>query len=163
MVAKPKAQVDFSKYMDVSMDDVPEFIASLPGGHYYATITGWKNDVAYYQGKDNPGTPVVVLLFRFEEPTEDVEPDELNGVGVQGKTGTKNYSLNDPDKAGHTMVRQLAERACDIDVKGLAFPDVLDALKNQRVRVLNEPRQNPNDPEQTFIKITRVLPEHEDA
>ncbi len=160
MVAKPKPQVDFSKYMDVSMDEVPENIASLPGGHYIATITGWKNELAFYQGRDNPGTPVVTLSFRFEEPTEDVDPDELNGVGVQGKLGTKNYTLNDPDKAGHTMVRKLAERACSIDVKGLGFADVLDALKNQRVKVLNEPRTNPQDPDQTFIKITRVLPEH---
>lgn len=163
MVAKPKAQVDFSKYLEVEMDEVPEFIASLPGGHYYATITGHKPDVAYYQGRDNPGTPVVTLQFRFEEPTDDVEEEELQGMVVKGKTGTKNYTLNDPDKAGHTMVRQLAEKACALDVKGLSFSDVLDALKNQRVRVLNEPRQNPNDPEQTFIKITRVLPEHEDA
>ncbi len=57
------------------------------------------------------------------------------------------------------MVRKLAERACAIDVKGLGFADVLDALKNQRVKVLNEPRQGQEEG-QTFIKITRVLPEH---
>ncbi len=163
MVAKPKPQVDFSKYMDVSVDDIPENIASLPGGHYIATITGWKNELAFYQGRDNPGTPVVTLSFRFEEPTEDVEPEELNGVSVKGKVGTKNYTLNDPDRAGHTMVRQLADKACGIGVKGLGFEDMLNALKNQRVKVLNEPRQNPNDPEQHFIKITRVLPEHDAA
>jgi len=46
----------------------------------------------------------------------------------------------------------------DLDVKGLELADVLDAMKNQDVRVYNEPRQDRNDESVSYTTIKRVLP-----
>ncbi len=144
--------VDFTRYLNVSMDDVPATIPSLPRGHFFADITGWKTGERFYQGKANPGTPVVEISFRVTAPDSDVE-EEGNWVG---KVASKDYTLNDPDRTGQTMIRQLAERTCGLDVKGLQLTDVLDALKGQPVKIFNEPRAGQEEG-QTFTKITRVL------
>lgn len=144
---------DFSKYLDVSMDAVPKTIPSLPAGHFFADIAGWKGAERFYEGKGGPASPVIELTFRVTGADEDVET-EGNWVG---KTATKDYSLNDADQAGQVMLRRLAETVCGLDVKGLALQDVLDGLKNQPVKIFNEPRPGKEEG-QTFSNIKRVLP-----
>lgn len=153
------ANADFSKYLKTSMDDVPKSIPSLPRGHFFASITGWKTGERNYdKATGGPPTPVVELGFRITGTTEDVEVEG----NWEGKLASKDYTLNDPDKAGQTLIRRVAEVTCDLDVKGLELEDVLDALKGQDVVIFNEPRPGQEEG-QFFTKITKVLPVREFA
>lgn len=146
---------DFSSYLNVSMDDVPKTIPSLPAGHFFADITGWKTaERNFDKATGGPPTPVVEISLRITDADDDVEDTT---VPCKGKVVTKDYRLNDPDRAGHTMLRRLAESTCGLDVKGLELEDVLEALKGQPVKVFNVPR--PGQEEGVFFaNITRILP-----
>ncbi len=149
--------VDFSSYLSVDADSIPKSVPSLPGGHFYATIASWKGAERFYEGKGGPATPVVELTFRITGADDDVDTDSLPEGGGVGKTVTKDYQLNDPDKTGIVMLRRLAEDTCGLDVKGLQLSDVLDALKGSEVKVYNEPRAGKEEG-QFFANVKKVLP-----
>lgn len=144
---------DFSNYLNASMDDVPAVLPSIPGGMWFADIIDWKTgERDYDKANGGPKTPVVELHFKLTAADEGVE----DGDNSVGRTVTKDYTLNDPDKRGQIMLRQVAEKACALDTAGLDLVDVLDALKGQSVRVFNEPRPGQEEG-QFFPKITKVL------
>lgn len=150
--------VDFTKYTDIDMDDIPLVTPSLPAGHYQATIQGWKYAERNYDKRNGgPMTPVVELTFKVVAADDDIEPEDLPEGGGVGKLLTRDYRLNDPDKAGHTQVRRLAEITCGLPVKGYKFPDVLEELKGQMVKIYNDPRPAEGD-NPAFPRVTRVLP-----
>ena len=145
---------DFSSYLHVKMDDVPAVLPSIPGGHWFADISDWKTGERNYdKATGGPPTPVVEIIFKLTGPDEDVE----GGDNFVGRTVSRDYRLNDPDRAGQTYIRQLAERTCGLDVAGLELEDVLDALKGQSVKVFNEPRAGQEEG-QFFPNIKKVLP-----
>lgn len=147
---------DFSRYLDVPVDTIPENFTSLPAGHYLARITSWKGAERSYEGKGGPLSPVVEVSFKITAPCDDIDESLLPESKGVGKTLTRDYGLNDPDQSGQTMIRQLAERTCGLDVKGQHLSDVLDALKEQDVKIYNEPRPGKEDG-QFFPKIAKVL------
>lgn len=151
---------DFSRYLDVDVDSIPKSVPSLPLGHYFADITAWKGaERDYDKASGGPKTPVVEITFKITGADDDVEfiDGGMSPGSEVGKTVTKDYTLNDPDKTGQVMLRRLAEETCQLDVKGLALTDVLDALKGQPVKVYNEPRAGKEEG-QFFTSIKRVLP-----
>lgn len=149
---------DFSAYLHVSMDDIPETTPTLPGGHYFATITTWKTaERDFDKATGGAKTPVVEISFRITGADDDIEADDLPPGGGVGKLVTRDYRLNDGDKAGLTQLRRLATVTCQLDTKGLELPDVLDLLKGQEVKVYNVPRPGRNEGE-FFANITQVLP-----
>lgn len=157
--------LDLSKYLNVSMDDIPDRVKPLPTGHYIARIRSWKGGERQYD-KDQPNkkTPVVELTFVVQEACEDIEAEDLPESGGAGKMVTRDYRLDDPDKTGQTALRRVATHACDLDVKGLELEDVLDALKGQDVKLFVETPNNEDDPDAPrFPRVKRVLPVNEDA
>ena len=132
---------DFSSYLEKSMDDVPKSLPSLPAGHFFAVISDWKTGERKYD-KTNPKniTPVVELTFKITGPDDDVDTSQLPEGGGIGRIVTKDYTLNDAEQRGQISLRRIAEVACELDVKGQALADVLDALKGQDVRVHNAPK-----------------------
>lgn len=152
--------LDFTKYLDVPVEDVSKVIPSLPLGHYFADVQGWKGAERDYDKKDGgPKTPVVEITFKITGPDEDVsfEGSNMDSASVVNKTVVKDYRLNDPDRAGHSMLRRLAEDTIGIKIKGLHFQDMLDAMKGGSVKVYNEPRQGQEEG-QFFPNIKKVLP-----
>lgn len=147
---------DFSRYLDVPVESIPENFVSLPAGHYLARITSWKGAERSYEGKGGPLTPVVELAFKITAPCDDIEESLLPESGGVGKIITRDYTLSDPDQSGQTMIRQLAEKTCGLATQGLHLSDVLDALKEQDVKIYNEPRPG-KDEGQFFPKVAKVL------
>jgi|SRR6185312_1976084 len=146
--------LDFSKYLDVDVESVPKTLPSVPGGHWFATISGWKGaERNYDKATGGPPTPVVELTFKLTSPDSDVEDEEAAQRSI-GKLATKDYNL--ADGSGQTMLRNLAEDTLGLDVKGLHFSDVLDALKGQEVKVFNNPRAGKEEG-QFYTNITKVL------
>lgn len=150
---------DFTHYLDVPVEDVPKSIPSLPGGHYFADVVGWKGQERDFdKATGGPKTPVVEVTFKVTGADTDVEfPDTFPQGSEVGKTVTKDYRLNDPDRAGHSMLRRLAEDTCGIPIKGLHFADMLDAMKGASVKVYNEPRPGQEEG-QFFTNVKKVLP-----
>lgn len=151
--------LDLTKYLDVPVESVSKIIPSLPGGHFFADVQGWKGvERDYDKANGGPKTPVVEVTFKLTGADEDVTfTDDFPEGTEQGKTVTKDYRLNDPDKAGHTMLRRLAEDTCGIPTKGLHFADMLDAMKGSSVKVFNDPRPGQEEG-QFFPNIKKVLP-----
>lgn len=152
--------LDFSRYLDIPVDSVSKTIPSLPLGHYFADVTGWKGAERDYDKKDGgPKTPVVEVTFKITGADEDVsfEGSTMEPGSEVGKTVVKDYRLNDPDKAGHSMLRRLAEDTIGIPIKGLHFQDMLDAMKGGSVKVYNDPRPGQEEG-QFFPNIKKVLP-----
>lgn len=146
--------LDFSKYLDVDVESVPKTLPSVPGGHWFATIQSWKGaERDYDKASGGPKTPVVELTFKLTSPDSDVEDEEAAQRSI-GKLATKDYNL--ADGSGQTMLRNLAEDTLSLDVKGLHFSDVLDALKGQEVKVFNNPRAGKEEG-QFYTNITKVL------
>jgi len=149
--------LDFSSYLKVDMDSVPKRLPTLPGGHFFADITGWKTGTRNF-GEGKQETPVVTILFKITGPDEDVEdPETVPANKVIGK----DYELNDPDRRGQIAIRRLAEDTCDLSVKGLELDGVLDALKGCSVRVFSDPQPNKKEEGEFFDRITKVLPAHD--
>lgn len=152
--------LDFSSYLGVPVDDVPKSIPSLPGGHFFADVAGWKGaERDYDKATGGPKTPVVEVTFRITGADEDVDFSSggMTPGSEVGKTATRDYRLNDPDKAGMVMLRRLAEETCGIKVKGLRLEDMLEAMKGSAVKVYNEPRPGQEEG-QFFTNIKKVLP-----
>lgn len=151
--------LDLSRYLDVPVEDVSKTIPFLPLGHYFADVSGWKGaERDYDKASGGPKTPVVEVSFKITGADEDVEFGEGSIEGAEvGKTVTKDYRLNDPDRAGHSMLRRLAEDTIGIPIKGLHFSDMLDAMKGGSVRVYNDPRPGQEEG-QFFTNIKKVLP-----
>jgi hypothetical protein len=151
--------LDFSKYLEVDADAIPKTIPSLPGGHYFAEVTGWKGAERDYDKKNGgPKTPVVEVTFKITGADDDVDFTEDFPSGTEvGKTVTRDYTLNSPDKSGQVMLRRLAEDTCGIAIKGLHLTDMLDAMKGSTVKVYNEPRPGQEEG-QFFTNIKKVLP-----
>lgn len=144
---------DFSKFLHVSAEAI-ERPKPLPLGHYFATIKSYKTaERDFDKANGGPKTPVVELSFAITSPDTDVE--DFDPAMLKGAPPTKDYKL--PDQM--YMIRELAEKACDLPVKGLEFIDVLDALKGQEVKVFNEPRPGREEGE-FFTNIKRVLSAH---
>ena len=149
---------DFSSYLSVDMADVPKTVPSLPGGHYFATVSGWKTaERNYDKATGGPPTPVVEISFRVTSADEDVDTTLLPAGGGAGKILTKDYRLNDPDRTGQVMLRRLAEETCGLPVKGYDLESLLDALKGSEVKVFNVPRPGQEEG-QFFPNVTKVLP-----
>lgn len=156
--------LDLTKYLDVAVESVSKVIPSIPAGLFFAEFQGWKGAERDYDKKDGgPKTPVVEVTFKLTGPADDsVEFSEDFPEGTEvGKLVTKDYRLNDPDKAGHTYMRRLCEDTCKVQTKGLHFTDMLDAAKGSGVRILNEPRPGQEEG-QFFANIKKVLPETDD-
>ena len=151
--------LDLSKYLDVKVEDVSKVIPSIPAGTFFAEFQSWKGAERDYDKKDGvPKTPVVEVTFKLTGATDDVDFTEDFPEGNEvGKLVTKDYRLNDPDKAGHTYMRRLCEDTCKVATKGLHFTDMLDAAKGSEVRVVNEPRSGQEEG-QFFPNIKKVLP-----
>lgn len=145
---------DFSSYLDVPVDNIPKTLPSLGMGHYFATVKGWKTAERFYDGKSNPGTPVVEVTFTITGPDDDVADWQDS---FRNRPVTKDYTLNDPDRTGQVMLRRLGEETCGVDVKGLALTDLLEAMKGCEVKVYNEPRSGKEEG-QFFPNIKKVLP-----
>jgi len=146
--------LDFSKFLDVDIDAIPKTLPSVPGGHFFATIQSWKGaERDYDKATGGPKTPVVEISFKFTGADSDVEDDDQAQKSI-GKLATKDYNL--ADGSGQTMLRNLAEDTLGLDVKGLHFSDVLDALKGQEVKVFNNPRAGKEEG-QFYTNITKVL------
>ncbi len=145
--------LDFSHYLDVSIEDIPKKLPDLPLGHYYATIIGGKGEERFYQGKGGPGTPVYALSFKITAADDDVEnPDNIT---VAGKIVSKDYNLVE---GGGTFLRNLAEDTLKLDTKGLHLSDVLDAMKGQECKVYNKGRSGTGENEgRNFPNITNVF------
>lgn len=151
--------LDLTKYLDIPVESVSKIIPSIPGGHFFADVQGWKGAERDYDKKDGgPKTPVIEVTFKLTGADEDVVFTDSFPEGTEvGKTVTKDYRLNDPDKAGHTMLRRLAEDTCKLPTKGLHFIDMLDAMKGSSVKVFNDPRPGQEEG-QFFPNIKKVLP-----
>ncbi len=148
----------FDSYLKIDMADVPKSVPSLPGGHWFATISGWKTaERNYDKATGGPPTPVVEISFRVTGADDDVDTTALPAGGGVGKILTKDYRLNDPDKTGQVMLRRLAEETCGLPVKGYDLESLLDALKGSEVKVFNVPRPGQEEG-QFFPNVTRVLP-----
>lgn len=150
--------LDFSRYLDVPVEDI-ERPKPLPEGTYFAVITKTENREVQFE----PGvkTPVTTISFRLTAPDEDVDPELLpEGNGV-GRIVTRDYRLNDADRAGQWALRRLAEETCQLPGKGKHLQDLLHELPQQEVKVFNHPRPNKNEEGMFFPNITRVLSVHE--
>lgn len=144
---------DFSKYLEVDVASV-EAPRPVPVGHYFAVVNSYKTtEVEYQRGTK---TPVVEITFKITGADDDVDHDQLPEGGGQGKLVTRNYTLNDPDKAGIYALRRLAEETCDLPVKGLSLGDVLDQLKGQDVKLYIEHRAG-SEEGQFFPRVAKVL------
>jgi len=156
--------LDLSKYLDVPVESVAKVVPVLPGGHFFADVMGWKGAERDYDKADGgPKTPVVEVSFKISGADEDVTFGEGFEPGTEaGKIVTRDYRLNDPDGAGKTYLRNLAEDTCKIQIKGLHFTDMLDAMKGSSVKVYNEPRPGKEEG-QFFVNIKKVLPVDEPA
>lgn len=147
------ANVDFSKYLDVRVEDIkrPE---APPLGHYGATIKSWKpREVDYQQGAGPQ--PVARVYFTLNHAYDDVEPSELPEGGIAGKMVDNDYDLTDP-----WMIRVLAEDTLGLNVKGLGLGEVLDALEGQEVKLYMEQRMGKAGSKtegQAFPKVSKVL------
>jgi len=149
--------LDFSAYLKVNVEDIPKRLPTLPLGHFFADITGWKTGTRNY-GEGKTETPVVSIGFKITGPDDDVEDPESI---PQNKVVYKDYELNDPDKRGQIALRRLAEETCDLPVKGLELDGVLDALKGCQVKVYSDPQPNKKEEGEFFDRITKVLPAHD--
>lgn len=146
--------LDFSSYLKVSVDSIPKRLPTLPTGHFYADITGWKTGTRNY-GPERPEVPVVSIAFKITGPDDDVEdPDSVPA----NKTVYRDYDLNDPDQRGQIAIRRLAEETCGLAVKGLELDGVLDALKGCQVKVFSDPQPNKKEEGEFFDRISKVLP-----
>lgn len=154
--------LDLSKYLDVPVESVAKVVPVLPGGHFFADVMGWKGGERDYDKADGgPKTPVVEVSFKITGADDDVTFGEAFEQGKEvGKIVTRDYRLNDPDGAGKTYLRNLAEDTCGIAIKGLHFTDMLDAMKGSSVKVYNEPRPGKEEG-QFFVNIKKVLPANE--
>ena len=151
---------DFSAYLNVKAEDI-EAPKPLPVGHYHADIVGWKTAERDYKNGEPP-QPVVELTFRTTGPDDDVDPADLPTSGGVGILCTKDYRLSMPSKGkveggGHNQLRRLAEETLGLDVKGLHFEDILNALKGQSVRIQNTPRVDKRDESVSYNNITAVI------
>lgn len=151
--------LDFSKYLNVSAEEIPTSIPSLPLGHYHADVQGWKGaERDYDKANGGPKTPVVEVSFKITGADDDVEFNDAFPSGSEvGKVVSRDYSLNDPDRAGQVMLRRLAEETLGLDVKGLELSDLLEAMKGQSCKVYNEPRAGKEEG-QFFPNIKKILP-----
>ena len=151
--------LDLSKYLDVPVESVSKVVPQLPAGHFFADIIGWKGGERDYDKADGgPKTPVVEVSFKITGADEDVVFSDGFEPGKEvGKVVTRDYRLNDPDGAGKTYLRNLAEDTCGIPIKGLHFTDMLDAMKGSSVKVYNEPKPGKEEG-QFFVNIKKVLP-----
>lgn len=150
--------LDFNRYLDIPVEDITR-PKPLPAGTYFATITKTENrEVEFERGTK---TPVTTISFKLLSPDEDVDPELLPEGGGVGRIVTRDYRLNDPDKAGQWALRRLAEETCQIPGKGKMLQDLLHELPNQEVKVVNVPRPNKNEEGMYFPNITRVLSVHE--
>lgn len=156
--------LDLSKYLDVPVESVAKVVPVLPGGHFFADVMGWKGAERDYDKADGgPKTPVVEISFKITGADEDITFGEGFDPGNEvGKIVTRDYRLNDPDGAGKTYLRNLAEDTCGIPIKGLHFTDMLDSMKGSSVKVYNEPRPGKEEG-QFFVNIKKVLPVSEPA
>ena len=152
--------LDFDKYLDVDVESI-EQPKPLPAGTYFATITKQEGrEVEYEKGTK---TPVITLSFRITQADEDVDPDLLPPGGGNGRIVTRDYRLNDPDKAGQWQLRKLAEETCQLPVKGFKLGDVVKELVNQEVKVHNTPQPSKTEDGVYFPRISKVLSVHESA
>lgn len=149
--------LDFSSYLKVSMDAIPKRLPTLPGGHFFADIQGWKTGTRNF-GPEKPETPVVSIAFKITGPDDDVEDPETVPAN---KVVYKDYELNDPDLRGQIAIRRLAEETCGLPVKGYELDGVLDALKGAQVKVFSDPQPNKKEEGEFFDRITKVLPAHD--
>lgn len=149
--------LDFTSYLKVDMDSVPKRLPTLPTGHFFAEINGWKTGVRNF-GEGRSETPVVSISFKITGPDDDVEDP---GSVPSNKVVYKDYELNDPDRRGQIAIRRLAEDTCQLSVKGLELDGVLDALKGSQVKVYSDPQPNKKEEGEFFDRITKVLPAHD--
>lgn len=150
--------LDFSRYLDIPVEDI-ERPKPLPAGTYFATVTKTENrEVEFERGVK---TPVTTVSFRLTAADEDIDPELLPEGGGVGRIVTRDYRLNDPDRAGQWALRRLAEETCQIPGKGKQLQDLLHELPRQEVKVVNVPRPNKNEEGMFFPNITRVLSVHD--
>ncbi len=153
---------DFSKYLNVSVDNV-ETAKPLPAGHYLSKIVSWKGAERDYKNGE-PVVPVVEFTCRTVAPDEDVDEDLLPANGGVGVLVTIDYRLVAPNSqgkvegGGQDAIRRLAENI-GIPTKGLHIADILDELKNQDVKVFCEaPREDKRSPETFYTNARKLLP-----
>ncbi len=154
--------VNFDSYLDVPVENISAAKA-LPTGHYFADIKSWKGDERTYN-KDEGAVPVIELTFVTTGPDEDIPLDELGANGGVGVVIKKDYQLSAVTADGkveggaQSILRNMAEKTCDLDTKGLSFRDVLEALKGQPVKIHQEPRADKRNEGVFYNNITKVLP-----
>lgn len=149
--------LDFQRYTDVDVESL-EAPKPLPAGTYFATIVKQEGrEVQYEQGVK---TPVITITFRLLGADDDVDPDALPEGGGVGRTVTRDYRLNDPDKAGQWQLRKLAEDTCRLPVKGYKLTDLLPLLIQQEVKIFNTPVPSRTEEGVYFPRVTKVLSVH---
>ncbi len=154
--------VNFDSYLDVPVENISAAKA-LPTGHYFADIRSWKGAERTYRPEEG-AVAVIEMTFVTTGPDEDVDSGELPANGGVGVLITKDYQLSAVSSDGkveggaQSILRNMAEKTCDLDTKGLSFRDVLEALKGQPVKVHQEPRADKRNEGVFYNNITKVLP-----
>ncbi len=154
--------VNFDSYLDVPVENISAAKA-LPTGHYFADIRAWAAAERTYKPEDGP-VPVIELTFVTTGPDDDVDHAELGANGGVNVLIKKDYQLSSVGQDGkveggaQSILRNMAEKTCDLDTKGLSFRDVLEALKGQPVKVHQEPRADKRNEGVFYNNITKVLP-----
>lgn len=153
---------NFDSYLDVDVESI-ERPTPPPIGHWLATIKSHKTaERDYEKASGGPRTPVVEISMVLNAPLDDaVEWAEANGADPQihiGKLQTKDYRLN--DEGGPYQLRQIAEVACQLDVKGLKLRDVLNQLHGQQVKIYMDHRagkEGSSNEGQFFPNVTKIM------
>jgi hypothetical protein len=147
---------NFDKYLDVDVESI-EKPEPPPIGHYYVDIKDWKTgERDYDKSNGGPKTPVAELQFVNFEPSDDVDPSDLEAWGrdLSKVRGTKDFRIAGDEAFG---IRAVGENICGINVKGLKLRDLLNELKGQRVKVATSHRVDKNDENNVYLNIDKVL------
>lgn len=149
--------LDYDKYLKVPTDSL-EGSPALPAGHFHARITGHRlRSVDYKQG--NGEEPVVTINFQVLSPDTDVDLEgyDVDKFPLNKQKPAKDFSLTDANDL--KRLRNVAEVACNLNIKGQQLEDTLNDLKGQEVMIHSQPRAGKGEREgEWFSNIDKILP-----
>lgn len=150
-----KSKVDYSEYLNVNVEDVPDKVAP-PVGHYEARIKSLRNrDIDFNQG-EGP-LPHLTVDFALGNPLDDVDPSGVDMKALKGLLVSKDYRLD--DGTAQRWVRDFATGALHLPTKGLQLSDIIrEHLPSCDVILEMDQRAGKGEREgQFFPQVKKVL------
>lgn len=158
----------FADALDRRMEDIDR-PPPPPIGHYIARVTKAPGTPQERQGTDKNGKPYhfesVSVMLQLVEPTEDVDPDDLEAFGgdLSAVQVSKDFlfsklegSETDNEKTLFQFKRFLEH--CGIDVSEGTVKSQMAELPNAQCIVELRHRPDPNDPEVVYAQAGRTAP-----